>query len=93
MQKNALQVGRRVVDQNLLERLAVFGEVLDVVVADAEIENIAADELAPLVAVVDVHRAAQYVSDGIARQGLRLDAGVKRFDILHDHRLLGRRIQ
>jgi len=70
VQQDALEVRRRVVDKNLLEGLAVFGEMLDVVVADSEVENVASGELAAFVAVVDEHGPPQHVANGISRQGL-----------------------
>ena len=42
MHQDALQVAGRVIKEHLLERLAAFGEVLNVVVPDAQIENVAA---------------------------------------------------
>jgi hypothetical protein len=92
MHQDALQVAGRVIKEHLLERLAAFGEVLNVVVSDAQIENVAARKCLTLIAVVDVLRSAEDVADCIARKGLRLDTVVKRLDILHNHRLLNRRI-
>lgn len=91
MHQDALQVAGRVIKEHLLERLAAFGEVLNVVVSDAQIENVAARKCLTLIAVVDVLRSAEDVADCIARKGLRLDTVVKRLDILHNHRLLNRR--
>ena len=68
-------------------RLAGFGEVLNVVVSDAQIENVAARKCLTLIAVVDVLRSAEDVADCIARKGLRLDTVVKRLDILHNHQI------
>jgi len=39
MHQDALQVAGRVIKEHLLERLAAFGEVLNVVVSDAQIEK------------------------------------------------------
>ena len=88
--EDVLQLAGRVVEEQLLEGLAVFGDILRVVQADSQVEDIAAGERLALVSVVDVLRAAQHVADGAARERLRADAGVKCLDELHDHRLLGR---
>ena len=88
--EDALQVGRRVIKEHLLERLASFGEVLDVVVSDAQVKHVAARKCLALIAVIDVLRAAEDVPDGITRKDLRLDSVVKRLYVLHDHRLLYR---
>jgi hypothetical protein len=90
--QDTLEVIGRVIKEHLLERLAAFGEVLNVVVSDAQVENIAARKCLTLIAVVDVLRSAEDVTDCVTRKGLRLDTVVKRLDVLHDHRLLNRRI-
>ena len=63
--EDTLQVVRRVIKEHLLERLAPFGEVFDVVVPDAQVEYVAARKCLTLIAVIDVLRAAEDVSDGI----------------------------
>ena len=91
--QDTLEVRRRIVKEHLFEGLAVFREVLDVVMPYAEVEYVSACERLALIAFVDVLRTAKDVTDCIARERLRLDSVVKCFDILHDHRLLSRRIQ
>lgn len=88
--EDALQVFGRVVKEHLFVGLAAVGDVFDVVVPESQVEDIAARKSLALISVVDVFRPAQNVADGIAGQDLRLDSVVKRFQILHDHRLLGR---
>ena len=90
MQQDALQVGRRVEEEDLLVGLAVLGNILHVVVAHTQVENVAAGEFVTRVAVVEVFRSAQNEADGVTRKGLGLDPVVKCFHILHNHRLLGR---
>ena len=93
MHQDTLEVRRRIIKEHLFEGLAVFREVLDIVMPDAEVEYVSACERLALIAFVDVLRTTKNVTDCIARKRLRLDSVVKCFDILHDHRLLSRRIQ
>ena len=66
VEQDALQVGGRVVEEHLLEGLAVFGDVLHVVVAEPQVEDVAAVEGLAFVAVVDILRAAQDIAYGVA---------------------------
>ena len=76
MHEDALQFVRTVVDHDLLERLALFGHVLDVVVTDSQKKDLTLPDPRALIAVVNVLRSAQYVSDRITRQILRLNSVV-----------------
>ena len=76
MHEDALQFVRTVVDHDLLEGLALFGHVLDVVVTDSQKKDLTLPDPRALVAVVNVLRSAQYVSDRITRQILRLNSVV-----------------
>ena len=93
MQQDPLKICRTVKEKNLFEGLTSFGAILDIVMAQAEIENIAARQRLAFIPIVNVFRAPQYIANGVARQHLRLNTVVKRFNILHDHRLLHRRMK
>lgn len=70
--QDTLEVRRRIVKEHLFEGLAVFREVLDVVMPYAEVEYVSACERLALIAFVDVLCTAKDVTDCIARERLRL---------------------
>ena len=88
--EDAAQLFGRIVEGDLFERLSVFRDVFGVVMAGAQVEEVAAVHFVADVAVVDVLFAAQYVADGVAGEVVGLDAVAVGLYILHDHRLLGR---
>ena len=73
MHQDTLEVRRRIIKEHLFEGLAVFREVLDIVMPDAEVEYVSACERLALIAFVDVLRTTKNVTDCIARKRLRLD--------------------
>ena len=92
VQQYPLEVSRRIIKEHLLEGLSVFREVLDIVMPDAEVEYVSARKGLALIPVVNILRASEDVTDCVTRKRLRLDSVVKGFYVLHNHRLLGRRI-
>ena len=56
--EDALQVPGRVVKEHFFVRLSSFGHVFDIVVADAQIEDVAARKCLTFIPVVDVFGAA-----------------------------------
>ena len=74
-----MQVPGRVVKEHLFVGLSSFGHVFDIVVADAQIEDVAARKCLTFIPVVDVFGAAEDVTDCVTREDLGLDSVVKRF--------------
>ena len=83
-QKYAAQQLGRVVDHNLLERMPLLGQVLDVVVAHAHEEDVAARDRIVHVAVVDVFRAAYDIAQRIARKSGQVYPAVVVLGVFHD---------
>lgn len=76
MQQNALQIGRGVVEENLLVGLSVIGYVLHIMMTYTQIKDIAAGKFLAGVPVVEVLRSAEHEPDCITRKILRLDSVV-----------------
>ena len=63
MHQDTLEVRRRIIKEHLFEGLAVFREVLDIVMPDAEVEYVSACEGLALIPVVNIFRASEDVTD------------------------------
>ena len=88
IQQNALQQFGRIVDDDLFERAAVLGNVLDVVISDSHVKDIAFRYGMARIAVIDMLRTAHHIADGITRKRQHLDSPVIRSDIFDDRRLI-----
>ena len=63
MHQDTLEVRRRIIKEHLFEGLAVFREVLDIVMPDAEVEYVSARKGLALIPVVNIFRASEDVTD------------------------------
>ena len=68
VRENFGQLFGGVVEDYLLERAAVLGNILSVVVPGAEVEHIALSHLVTRVAIVDILFAPQYIADAMSGQ-------------------------
>lgn len=68
MEKYALKEHRRIIDHNLLKRAIILGEILHIVVANAQIEDITARNLVMGIAIVDMLLTANNVANGATRE-------------------------
>ena len=80
---------RKVEKGDLFVGTVVVRELLDVVGADAEVEQVACTGFVACVSVVEVFPSAHHISDGITRERVGLDAGALGLQHLGDDRLLG----
>ena len=79
------------VGKDLFEGLPVFGNRLEVVAADAEVEEFATPHRTTTVAVVDVLPTPNDVGNGVAGKVNGFDAGMRLLDVLDNRWFFGMR--
>ena len=89
MQQDPLQLFRGEADENLFVRVPLFGNVLGVVAAHSEEEEVALGEFVAFVVVIDVLFSMEDISDHAAGELMGFDAVVGGRYILFDRRIGG----
>ena len=89
MQQDPLQLFRGEADENLFVRVPLFGNVLGVVAAHSEEEEVALGELVAFIVVIDVFFSVEDISDHAAGELMGFDAVVGGRYILFDRRING----
>ena len=89
VQQDALQLFRGEADENLFVRVPLFGNVLGVVAAHSEEEEVSLGEFVAFVVVIDVLFSMEDISDHAAGELMGFDAVVGGHHILFDRRIGG----